>query len=467
VSPFIPGSRINCTSTFNLPASGSVTITTTAGSTTLDPIPANNVDSDTLGIVSPLVRVQKSVDKSSAFVGDTVQWTLTANNTGTGATAAALTLADTLPANLASIVVTPTAPAICAPLAGNSLTCTVGAGLAPGASAQVSITGVPTAAGNFVNSVAPSGGNGASCATPASCQTTTVVSKALVDVTTTLNGFPGSTNAGDAISGTVTYRNLGPGTAENVTYTLQLPPGLTGVSVGGVTGVYNAGTGVITLSGLPPNLAAGQGVTFNLSYTQPASNSSFVTSVVGTSSVEVANDLPNTATVMVPGPNVRVTKVADKLTANVGENITWTITVSNTGNIANQGLVSLADLLPPNLVVTNVVAAPGVTCPPLASWVASSTQTCTIAAGQLAAINGSRTIVITAHATAGGSLANRIMPSGPDNPSCATALLAVLLTRIIEPGMVTVATLGWSFGTSADVVAMRLTTVDRLLAGWM
>nr|WP_168208425.1 DUF11 domain-containing protein [Janthinobacterium tructae] len=433
VSPFIPGSRINCTSTFNLPASGSVTITTTAGSTTLDPIPANNVDSDTLGIVSPLVRVQKSVDKSSAFVGDTVQWTLTANNTGTGATAAALTLADTLPANLASIVVTPTAPAICAPLAGNTLTCTVGAGLAPGASAQVSITGVPTAAGNFVNSVAPSGGNGASCATPASCQTTTVVSKALVDVTTTLNGFPGSTNAGDAISGTVTYRNLGPGTAENVTYTLQLPPGLTGVSVGGVTGVYNAGTGVITLSGLPPNLAAGQGVTFNLSYTQPASNSSFVTSVVGTSSVEVANDLPNTATVMVPGPNVRVTKVADKLTANVGENITWTITVSNTGNIANQGLVSLADLLPPNLVVTNVVAAPGVTCPPLASWVASSTQTCTIAAGQLAAINGSRTIVITAHATAGGSLANRIMPSGPDNPSCATAEDCRTVSSITSP----------------------------------
>ena len=478
VSPFIPGSRINCSATFNLPASGSLTVTTTAGSTTLDPVPANNVDSEPLGVVSPLVGVQKSVDKSSAFVGDTVQWTLTANNAGTGATTAALTLTDTLPANLSGIVITPTAPATCAPLAGNTLTCTVAAGLAPGASARVNISGVPTAAGNFVNSVAPTGGNGASCASLAACQTTTVVSKALVDVTTTLNGFPGATNAGDAISGTVTYRNLGPGTAENITYTLQLPTGVTGVSVGGVTGVYNAGTGFITLSGLPLNLAAGQGVTFNLSYTQPPSNNSFVTSVIATTSVEVANDLPNTATVMVPGPNVRVTKVADKLTANVGESITWTVTASNTGNIANQGTVSQADLLPPNLVVTSVLPGPGVSCPPLAAWVASSTQTCSIAAGQLAALNGSRSVTITAHATAGGSLANRIMPAGPDNPSCATAENCRTVTAITSPKVAVTktvdhasinigATLAWSVlatNSGDGVTTAPITLTDTLPA---
>ena len=235
-APFIPGSRINCSATFNLPASGSLTITTTAGSTTLDPVPANNVDSDPLGVVSPLVRVQKSVDKAAATVGDTLQWTLGAANSGTGATTAPLTLTDTLPANLAAIVVTPTAPTTCSALAGNTLTCTVPAGLAAGASAQVSISASPTAAGNFINSVLPSGGNGASCLAPAACQTTTVVSKPLVDVTTTLNGFPGTSNAGDAIAGLVTYANLGPGTAEGVTYSLQLATGLAGVSVTGASG---------------------------------------------------------------------------------------------------------------------------------------------------------------------------------------------------------------------------------------
>ncbi|MDO8034107.1 hypothetical protein O3297_11845 [Janthinobacterium sp. SUN128] len=433
VSPFIPGSRINCSSTFNLPASGSLTITTTAGSTTLDPIPANNVDSEPLGVVSPLVRVQKTVDKAAATVGDTVQWTLSAANTGTGATTAALTLADTLPANLASIVVTPTAPTTCAALAGNTLTCTVPSGLAPGASAQVIVSASPTAAGNFINSVLPSGGNGAGCVTPAACQTTTVVSKPLVDVTTTLNGFPGTSNAGDVIAGVVTYANLGPGAAEGVTYSLQLATGLAGVSVTGVSGTYDAGTGLITFTGLPATLAPGQSVSFNLSYTQPGSNISSVTSIIATTSTEVANDYPNTATVTVPGPNVRVTKTADKATANVGENIVWTITASNTGNVANQGVVSLADLLPPNLVVTSVVAAPGVTCPPLASWVASSTQTCTVAAGQLAALNGSRTVIITAHATAAGSLSNRIMPSGPDNPACSSASVCQTTSTITSP----------------------------------
>ena len=434
VSPFIPGSRINCSATFNLPASGGLTITTTAGSTTLDPVPANNVDSDTLGVVSPRVGVSKSVDKTAATVGDTVQWTLTASNTGTGATTAALTLSDTLPASLAGIVVTPTAPVTCAPVAGNTLVCTVPAGLAPGASALVGIAASPTAAGNFVNGVVPSGGNGASCATPAACQTTTVVSKPLVDVTTTLNGFPGTSNAGDVISGVVSYANLGPGTAEAVTYSLQLATGLSGVSVTGVSGSYDAGTGLVVLTGLPVTLAPGQGFSFNLAYTQPGSNISAVTSVIATTSTEVANDHPNRAMVTVPGPNVRVTKTANKATANVGEDIIWTITASNTGNIANQGAVTLADLLPPNLVVTSVVAAPGVTCPPLAAWVASSTQTCSVAAGQLAALNGSRTVTITAHATqGGGSLANRVMPGGPDNPACSAPSACQTTSTITSP----------------------------------
>lgn len=478
VAPFVPGSRINCTSTFNLPASGGLTITTTAGTTTLDPVAANNVDSDTVGVVSPRVAVSKSVDKSVATVGDTVQWTVSASNSGTGATTAVLTLTDTLPANLASIVVTPTAPTTCAALAGNTLTCSVPAGLAPGASAQVSISASPTAAGTFINSVTPSGGNGASCATPAACQTTTTVQKPLVDVTTTLNGFPNATTAGDGISGSVTYRNVGPGTAEGVTYSLQLATGLTGVSVTGVTGSYNAGTGFLTLTGLPTNLAAGQGVTFTLGYTQPASNSSFVTSKIATTSVEVANDLPNTATVMVPGPNVHVTKTANKATANVGEDIIWTITASNTGSIANQGIVSLADLLPPNLVVTNVVAAAGVTCPPLASWVASSTQTCTVAAGQLAALNGSRTVTITAHATLAGSLSNRIMPSGPDNPACAQAESCQTTTTITSPkvavrktvdhGTINIgATLSWTVlatNSGSGVSTAPITLTDTLPA---
>lgn len=430
--PFGVNSRINCSSTFNLPASGNLAITTTAVSTTLDPIPANNVDTKSLGVVSALVSVKKTVDKTSAYVGDTLTWTLAASNGGTGATTAPLILSDSLPGNLSNVVITPTAPTTCSALVGNVLTCSVQAGLAPGAAAQVKVSAVATLNTTFINSVLPSGGNGAVCLLPGDCQTTTTVQKPLVDVTTTLNGFPSATNAGDTISGTVTFTNLGPGTAEGVVYTLKLPIGVANVSVNGVSGTYNALTGFIALSGLPTTLTPGQTFSFTLSYTQPVTNVSTVNSTIATTSVEVVNDMPNTAMVTVPGPNIRVTKVADKATANVGDLITWTIIARNTGNIANQGVVTLADILPANLVVTSVTA-PGMTCPALANWQASSTQICTIAAGQLAAITGVRTLTVTAYATQGGNLANRVLPSGPDNPACAVAADCQATTTITSP----------------------------------
>lgn len=344
-------------------------------------------------------------------------------------------LTDSLPANLSNIVVTPTAPTTCSALVGNVLTCSVPAGLAQGAAAQVKVSAVVTLNGSFVNSVLPSGGNGAACLLPADCQTSTTVQKALVDVTTTLNGFPSVTNAGDTISGTVTYTNQGPGTAEGVSYTLKLPAGIGNVSVTGLTGVYNAGTGFVALSGLPVSLAPGQSISFRLSYTQPGTNASTVTSTIATTSVEVANDLPNTATVAVPGPNISVTKTANKTTANAGEDITWTITARNTGSIANQGVVTLADILPPNLMITSVTA-PGVTCPPLASWVASSSQSCTIAAGQLAANNGVRTVTIIGHSWQAGSVLNLVRPAGVDNPACASGAVCQTATTITKPQVV-------------------------------
>ncbi|MBB5609192.1 MULTISPECIES: DUF11 domain-containing protein [unclassified Janthinobacterium] len=430
--PFGVNSRINCSATFNLPASGNLAITTTAASATLDPTPANNVDTKSLGVVAALVSVKKTVDKTTAYVGDTLTWTLAASNGGTGTTTAPLILSDSLPGNLSNIVVTPTAPTTCAAPVGNTLTCSVPAGLAPGAAAQVKVSAVATLNGSFINSVLPSGGNGAVCLLPADCQTSTTVQKPLVDVTTTLNGFPSVTNAGDTIGGTVTYTNLGPGTAEGVSYTLKLPLGVANVSVNGVSGSYNPVTGVIALSGLPVTLAAGQSLSFTLSYTQPVTNVSTVNSIIATTSVEVVNDLPNTAMVTVPGPNIRVSKSADKATANVGDLITWTITARNTGSVANQGVVTLADILPANLVVTSVTA-PGMTCPPLASWQASSTQSCTIAAGQLAATTGLRTVTITAYATQGGNLANRVLPSGTDNPACNVAADCQTATTVTSP----------------------------------
>ena len=53
------------------------------------------------------------------------------------------------------------------------------------------------------------------------------------------------------------------------------------------------------------------------------------------------------------------------------------------------------------------------------------------------------------------------------SPTLALATLAVLLTRMTGPGMVTVAVFGKSYCTSVELVAMMLTMVETLLAGWI
>lgn len=379
------------------------------------------------------MTVRKSVDKSNINVGDALTWTIAVSNNGTGPTTGVITLTDGLPANLTLGQVLPAAPATCGAPAGGQLVCTIPAGFAAGASLNIVVKGVATAAGIYVNTVLPSGPDNPVCNQVADCSTSSTVVKLLVDVTTTLNGFPGSSNAGDTIMGTVSYSNIGPGAAEGVNYSLQLTPGLSGVSVSGVSGSYDAASGQLSFVGLPVTLTAGQGVSFQLRYTQPANNLSTVTSRIATSSTEVPNDQPNVATVTTPGSIVRVGKTANKSVANVGEDITWTITASNTGSLANQGVVTLTDILPPNIIVTSVTPDNGVTCPPLASWLANSSQSCSIAAGQLAANNGARKIVLTGHASAGGSLANQVMPSGPDNPACAQASACLSTVNVTSP----------------------------------
>jgi len=395
--------------------------------------------STTSTVSSPLLRASKTVDRTAASVGDTLTWTLTLRNTGTGPSTGVATLSDTVPAGLANLLLTPVAPVTCAVPVGNVVTCSVPAGLAAGSAASVKLSATASVSGSLVNTLVPGGADNPACAAPTDCQTTTVVSKLLVDVTTTLNGFPGSSNAGDAVRGVVTFANVGPGVAENVSYSLQLESGLAGVSLSaisgapGISGAYNSGTGLFVLSGLPATLISGQSASFNLFYTQPASNSSRITSLVGTSSTEIVNDLPNTATTNLPGPVIRVSKTVDKVNAAVGDLLTWSITAVNTGNLANQHPVVVSDVLPANIVILGVTPDAGVTCPPAASWAPGSVQACTIAAGQLTAGNGSRKIVVTGRGSVGGSLANRVLASGGDNPACETAGACQATTTLVAP----------------------------------
>ena len=210
--------------------------------------------------VPPNVTVSAGVDKTSTSVGNTVDWTLTAVNTG-GPTTAAITLTDTLPASgIGAITVTPTG-ATCNPVSGNTLTCTIPAGLAAtNGTATVLVSAPTTAPASLVNTVAP--GTGASCSATANCTTTTTVAAAAIPNVTVTDGVNKTAGfIGDAITWTLTATNSGTGASTApITLTDTLPAaGIGSVTVTPTGATCSAIVGTTLTCTIPTGLAAGGG----------------------------------------------------------------------------------------------------------------------------------------------------------------------------------------------------------------
>lgn len=226
------------------------------------------------------VTVAASVDAATAIVGTTINWTLTATNTG-GATTAPITLTDTLPATgIGAVTVTPTG-AVCNPVSGNTLSCTIPAGLAgTNGKATVKISAPATAAGSLVNTVAP--GTGASCSSSANCTTTTTVSTTAspnVTVSSGVNATSGK--VGDAITWTLTAINSGSGvTTAPITLTDTLPAsGIGAISVTPTGATCSAITGSTLTCTIPAGLAIGGGKATVVVSTSATANGSLVNTV--------------------------------------------------------------------------------------------------------------------------------------------------------------------------------------------
>lgn len=124
---------------------------------------------------------------------------------------------------------------------------------------------------------------------------TAVTALGAVDVATSITGVPASAEQGALVTGSVLFSNLGTQDAAGMTYTVSIgEPGNAPDTVqftslpNGVTAVYDSLSGVITLSGMPTTLVAGEVISLSFSYSAPTGDGASieVVSAVGTTSAD-------------------------------------------------------------------------------------------------------------------------------------------------------------------------------------
>jgi uncharacterized repeat protein (TIGR01451 family) len=338
-----------------------------------DPVPADNSSSVVVKVITPSDLTSRITGPTATLAGQTVSYTATFTNQGTGAATSAMQTAQ-LPVGLTNVLVQDAN--------GNVITnaYTPATGLvkfpavasAPAGSSQVYSIWFAAPAQSFsVSSFVSSGTTDVATTNNTSLVRTTVSPAA--DVAVYLNG-PATAVAGNAVTYAVTTANNGPSTAAAVQATLQLPAGLSGTGVvvtnadgssnNGVVltggGTYNATTGLVTFPSL--DLAAGDSriglVTFTMP-TSPANGQLSGTASVSTTSTDLVagNSTAATSTDVAPAtPNVAdlsTTISSSTPSAVAGTTVTYTLNFSNTSTTTAAIKVIPTAYLPAGL--TNVV----------------------------------------------------------------------------------------------------------------
>jgi uncharacterized repeat protein (TIGR01451 family) len=329
---------------------------------------SDNESSADIQVDCPDILLTKTADDASINAGDPIGFTIEVSNNGAG-NATAVHVTDNLPAGITwtADATTGTASATCA-IAAGVLTCDA-ALMGPGTSFSVHIHGItsPANCGQVDNTAVVTTGNDGGDEDDAS------VMVSCPDVTVEKTPDSGTVNAGENAVFTIVVSNSnaeGTGTAYDVTLTDNLPAGYVW-TVGGADGEdcdIDTEPSPDVLSCDFGDLEAG--ATRTITLTAPTSGDNCA-AIPNTANVAASNEAEaqqgnnsDDAAIDVTCPDIQVVKDATNTPIPVGQDLEYTITVTNIGDgIAND--VVLTDTLPAGF-----------------DW-AVDNEDCTIAAGVL------------------------------------------------------------------------------------
>lgn len=343
----------------------------------LDSTPNNGVaaedDIDSV-VVSPDeidLSLTKTVNSANVNVGSNVTFTITVANAAGKDNATGVIVTDLLPAGFTFVSSTPSQGAY---VSGTGVW-TVGA-INAGANATLQIIATKAATGAVTNIAEITAADQADTdSTPNNRATapneddsdTEVVNDLTIDLALTKTVNNASQNVGQNVTFTLTVSNTGLGNATGIAVTDLLPAGLTFVSSTPSQGTYVSGTGVWTVGAVNTGAnatlqivatVATAGVKSNVAEVTAAAQTD-VDSTPGNRATAPGEDDTATATVTPPSIDLSVDKTVNNASPNVGQNVTFTIVVSNAAGSSNATGVAITDLLPAGLTFVSSTPTQG------------------------------------------------------------------------------------------------------------
>ncbi|KAB8140884.1 DUF11 domain-containing protein [Chloroflexia bacterium SDU3-3] len=375
---------------------GTITNNTTVSySDQPDPDASNNASSASVtGQVADL-GITKAVDIAVPNTGDNVTFTIQVVNYGPSA-ASGVVVSDLLPAGLSFV----SAAASQGSYDSGTGLWSIGA-LPSGSSATLFVVATVTQLGTITNNAAiqtsippdPNGANNTASAAVGGQQADIVVVKT-VDVATP--------NVGSNVVFTIQVTNSGPSTATNVAVTDGLPAGLTFVSASASQGSYAAGSGIWSVG----SIANAASATLTLVATVAQAGSITNSAAVSATDQPDPNSANNSSSATITGQqaDVVLSKTVDVAAPNVGDQVVFTIQVSNNGPSTASG-VEVLESLPSGLSFVSATASQGAYASGSGLWTVGSLG------------NGAgATLQVTATVAQIGTITNTASISGANTP---------------------------------------------------
>jgi uncharacterized repeat protein (TIGR01451 family) len=275
------------------------------------------------------------------------------------------------------------------------VSCALGS-LAANASATVTLTLDPTAAGTLWSTTSVASGVPDPNAADNGVSSTFEVLPGLADLELTKQDAPDPVTIGNNVDYTVHVVNHGPSRATSVTVTDPLPAGTTFVSASATQGDCSETNRVVTCAVGTVASAGAANATIRLRADVAGSLSNTASTAATENDDDTTNNTATATTTVLASADLRLTKAdsVDPVTAGVA--FSYTLTVTNAGP-SNATVVTVTDTLPAGMTLASSSASQG-SCSP-----AGQTVTCSL--GNLAA-NASATVTLNVSAAGAGTVTN-------------------------------------------------------------